>query len=78
MAQAVFAVRFEMARTLEDVLSRRTRALLLDERAALRAAPAVVERMRRELGQNDAWRARELNLFSALVESNYRSSPVSK
>ena len=49
LAQAVFAVRFEMARTLEDVLSRRTRALLLDQRAALRAAPRVAERMRQEL-----------------------------
>ena len=76
LAQAVFAVRFEMARTLEDVLSRRTRALLLDERAALRAAPAVVERMRHELKKDNAWSARELSTFSALVETNYRSSPV--
>ena len=75
LAQAVFAVRYEMARTLEDVLSRRTRALLLDERAALRAAPAVAERMRRALGQDDAWSAHEVKTFSALVESSYRSSP---
>src|SRR5262245_32605890 len=37
----VFAVRHELARTLEDVLSRRTRALLLDARASIEAAPAV-------------------------------------
>ena len=74
LAQAVFAVRYEMARTLEDVLSRRTRALLLDVQATLRAAPVVVEQMRRELGQTDAWSARELKTFAALVEANYRIS----
>src|SRR5262245_716063 len=41
----VFAVRCELARTLEDVLARRTRALLLDARASLEAAPAVAALM---------------------------------
>ena len=40
-AEAIYAARFEMARTLEDVLARRTRALILDRNAAVRAAPAV-------------------------------------
>ncbi len=75
LAQAVFAVRFEMARTLEDVLSRRTRALLLDPQATLRAAPLVVERMRQEMGQDTVWSARQLIAFAALAETNYRSSP---
>ena len=74
LAQVVFAVRCEMARTLEDVLSRRTRALLLDEQAAQRAAPIVVERMRRELGYDEAWSERELDSFTDLARTNYRSS----
>ncbi len=48
--EAVYAVRYEMARTLEDVLSRRTRALLLDAKAASDAAPAAAQLVGRELG----------------------------
>jgi hypothetical protein len=48
-AQVVYAIRYEMARSLEDVLSRRTRALLLDSQAALRAAPEVARILSREL-----------------------------
>ena len=44
-AEVVWAVREEMARTVEDVLARRTRALLLDARASLRAAPGARERI---------------------------------
>ncbi len=76
LAQVVFAVRCEMARTLEDVLSRRTRALLLDERASLRAAPMVAERMRQELGEDKAWSTGELHTFAALATAKYRSSAV--
>ena len=76
LAQIVFAVRDEMARTLEDVLSRRTRALLLDEQATLRAAPMVAERMRQELGENEGWKTRELNTFASLATEKYRASVV--
>ena len=48
-AEAVFAVREEMARTLDDVLSRRTRARILDRRASVDAAPAVAELLAGEL-----------------------------
>ena len=71
-AQVLYAVRYEMALTLEDVLSRRTRALLLDERAALRAAPRVSALMRQELGQDEAWAAGQLAQFSSLAKGNYR------
>lgn len=59
-AEVVWAVREEMARTLEDVLARRTRALILDVRAALTCAPAVARLMARELGKDDAWIAAQL------------------
>ena len=54
-AEVIFAVRQEMARTVEDVLSRRTRALLLNARAAERAAPVTAQIMADELGRDKAW-----------------------
>jgi glycerol-3-phosphate dehydrogenase len=54
-AEVVWAVREEMALTVEDVLSRRTRALLLDARASIEAAPHVARLMSQELGLNETW-----------------------
>ena len=54
-AEVVWAVREEMARTVEDVLARRTRALLLGARPSIAAAPRVAELMARELGNNGEW-----------------------
>lgn len=70
-AQVVYAVRAEMARTVEDVLSRRTRALLLDAQAALRAAPGVAAVMARELGQDESWAGEQVRGFETLVRENY-------
>lgn len=50
-AQVVYAVRAEMARTVDDVLARRTRASFLDADAARAAAPRVAELMSAELGR---------------------------
>lgn len=58
-AEVVWAAREEMARTLEDVLARRTRALFLDARAAIEAAPAAAVLLARELERDDGWAARE-------------------
>lgn len=54
-SEIVWAVRNEMARTVEDVLARRTRGLFLDSAAALKIAPAVAELMAVELGQDESW-----------------------
>ena len=62
-AEVIWAVRREMARTLDDVLARRTRALFLNARAALRMAPRVVELMAQELGRDGQWEARQLQAF---------------
>ena len=67
-AQVVWAVRHEMARTVDDVLSRRTRALLLNARAALAMAPAVARLMAAELGRDAAWQADQLAEFRAIAE----------
>ncbi len=53
-AEVVWAVRNEMARTVEDVLARRTRALFLNARAAEAMAPAVARLMGEELGWDAA------------------------
>jgi glycerol-3-phosphate dehydrogenase len=73
-AQVVYAVREESARTLEDVLSRRTRALLLDAKAAIRAAPQVAAIMGRELNQTPQWEQTQITAFAALARANYLPS----
>jgi len=69
-AEVLWAVRSEMARTVEDVLSRRTRALQLDARAAIEAAPAVAGLLARELGRDPAWIAAQLLEFTTLARGH--------
>jgi glycerol-3-phosphate dehydrogenase len=66
-AEAVWAVREEMARSVEDVLARRTRALFLDAHAALRMAPAVASLMAPELGKDRVWIDAEVARFTQLA-----------
>jgi glycerol-3-phosphate dehydrogenase len=66
-AQVAWAARAEMARTLEDVLARRTRALVLDARASLAAAPRVARILARELGHDEAWIERSLMSYREVV-----------
>ena len=76
-AEVVWAVRQEMARTVEDVLARRTRALFLNARAALDIAPAVADLMAAELGWNSAAKQNQLASFQA-VASNYCLRPPAR
>jgi glycerol-3-phosphate dehydrogenase len=66
-AEVVWAIREEMARKVEDVLSRRTRALLLDARAAIRMAPEVASIIASELGYDDEWVTNEVEEFTQLA-----------
>ena len=68
MREVVWAARYEMARTVEDILARRTRALFLDARAAIEAAPAVSRVLARELKKSDAWAERDLKSFIELAK----------
>jgi glycerol-3-phosphate dehydrogenase len=61
-------VREEMARTVEDVLARRTRALILDARGAMEIAPAIATLMAAELERDDAWRRGQVESFRALAQ----------
>jgi len=69
-AEVIWAVRREMARTVEDVLARRTRALFLNARAALAMAPAVTDLMASELGWDESTRTKQLAAFRDIA-SNY-------
>ena len=62
-AEVVWAAREEMARTVEDVLARRTRALFLNARAAIEMAPRVAALLARELGRDAAWEAAQVHTF---------------
>jgi glycerol-3-phosphate dehydrogenase len=66
-AEAVYAVREEMARTLDDVLSRRTRARILDRRASIAAAPAVAALVAPELEWSAPRRDAEVERYRALA-----------
>ncbi len=68
-AEVVWGARQEMARTVDDILSRRTRALFLNAAAAQQMAPAVARILARELGRDDAWIANELAAFKALSDT---------
>lgn len=67
-AEVVWAAREEMARTVEDVLSRRTRSLLLHARASMEAAPAVASILALVLGRDPAWEAAQVRAYRALAE----------
>lgn len=66
--QVEWAVEKEMARTVEDVLSRRTRALLLDARESIRICPEVAAIMARALGEDEKWIEKEVASFTNLAK----------
>jgi glycerol-3-phosphate dehydrogenase len=70
-AEIVWAVREEMARSVEDALARRTRALFLNANAAAAMAPAVARLLAAELGKDDGWIAAQLAAFNELA-AQYR------
>lgn len=66
--QIVWAVEHEMARTVEDVLSRRTRALLLNAKESRRIAPEVASIMAKLMGRDDQWKEDQVKSFTQLTE----------
>lgn len=65
--EVLWAARYEMARTVEDILARRTRALLLDAQAAIEAAPEVSRLLANELGRDSSWAAASAGAFRELA-----------
>ena len=74
-ANVVWAAREEMARSVEDVLSRRTRALILNARASVEAAPKAAALLAAELGRDDAWTQHAVAEYEKLA-AHYK--PVSR
>jgi glycerol-3-phosphate dehydrogenase len=67
-AEVIWSTRAEMARTVEDILARRTRALFLNARAAIEMAPRVAELMAKELERDDAWKSEQIRSFEELAK----------
>jgi glycerol-3-phosphate dehydrogenase len=67
VGEAVWAARYELARTVEDVLARRTRALLLDAQASIESAPAVAAALAGELGFDEAWQEEQVRSYRELA-----------
>ncbi len=67
-AEVIWAVRYEMARCVEDVLARRTRALFLDAKASMEVAGTTARLMARELGQSDVWQREQVEAYCRLAE----------
>ena len=67
-AEVIWAVRYEMARTVEDVLARRLRALFLDTRAAVDMAPTVARLMAAELNRDKKWEDNQVDDFIKIAE----------
>ncbi|MFN0047655.1 MAG: glycerol-3-phosphate dehydrogenase/oxidase [Cytophagales bacterium] len=67
-AEVIWAVRHEMARTVEDVLARRVRILFLDARKAIASAPLVAKLMAKELNKDQIWEENQVALFTDLAQ----------
>ncbi len=63
------AVRHEMAQTVEDVLSRRTRSLLIDAKASLEIAEPVAKEMATELDKDQEWMADQVTRFKEVASA---------
>ncbi|CCO22374.1 glycerol-3-phosphate dehydrogenase/oxidase [Maridesulfovibrio hydrothermalis] len=66
--EVVWAARHEWAQTVYDVLSRRTRALILDAKVAVEVAPKAAEILAKELGKDDKWVKEQIEQFTLLSD----------
>ncbi|MDG2396629.1 MAG: glycerol-3-phosphate dehydrogenase/oxidase [Flavobacteriaceae bacterium] len=66
--QIIWAIKKEMAITLEDILARRTRCLFLNAKESIKIAPLVVQIMAKQMGNNSNWIKTELENFITLAK----------
>ena len=66
-AAIAWAVQEEMCMTVDDALARRTRALLLDARAAREAAPAVAALMAKLMHKDKQWQEEQVTAFNKIA-----------
>lgn len=76
-AEVIWHVREEMARTVEDVLARRCRALLLNARASIEAAATVAQLMAKELGRDQDWIDSQVKEYESLARGYVFGDPAS-
>jgi glycerol-3-phosphate dehydrogenase len=69
VAEIRWICRNEMPVTVEDILARRTRALFLDSRASVEAAPAVARIMAIEFGHGEEWQKEQVISYIKLAEN---------
>lgn len=69
VAEVQWSIKNEMARTVDDLLSRRTRMLLMDAKASMEAAPKVAEVMGKELGKEKAWIENQIIEFNKIAKN---------
>ncbi|MGI8962602.1 MAG: glycerol-3-phosphate dehydrogenase/oxidase [Bryobacteraceae bacterium] len=67
-SEVIWAARYEMATCIEDVLARRTRALFLDAKASLEAAPTTARLLASELEKDATWEQNELEKYRRVAE----------
>lgn len=68
-AEIIWAVRNEMAQTVEDILARRTRALFLNARAAIEIASQAARLLADELKKDESWEAEQVGDFNKIAEN---------
>lgn len=67
MSEVAWAIRYEMARTIEDVLARRVRLLFLDALAAIDSCEKVGVLISKELGHDETWKQNQIAQFKTLA-----------
>lgn len=70
-AEVIWAARSEMGRTVEDVLARRTRSLLLDARASIEIAEPVAKLMAAELNHDQQWITQQVETYTELAQGYF-------
>ena len=68
-AEIIWICRNEMPLEIEDILARRTRALLLNARASSEIAPEIAKIMAKELGLDEKWQQQQIKIYNQLVVS---------
>jgi glycerol-3-phosphate dehydrogenase len=66
-AEIIYAIRHQMAMSLEDVLARRIRLLYFNAKVAIQVAPEVARIMSKEMNKNADWTIKEINNFTTLA-----------
>lgn len=73
VGEVIWAVRKEMARTVDDVLARRIRLLFLDAAASVSLAPGVAQIMAEELGKDNEWQRQQVEDYNEIAKAYFIS-----